>query len=174
MPKELKPCPACGASVCLEGGDEWHNRCHFVIRCENPECGCVRVGDTKRGECIRRWNALPREPHIASCAYCNSHFTSEEEVIAHSARCPKHPANIRAKRLEEALETLLRFAECQICYHESTHRGGSIWTICDDCGAKWADDEGGKPKFKEPKEIVNARKALAAARKALEAKHVHQ
>lgn len=71
-------------------------------------------------------------------------------------------------RLKEALENLLRFAECQICYHESTHRGGSIWTICDDCGAKWADDEGGKPEFKEPNEIVNARKALAAAHRAVE------
>ena len=71
----------------------------------------------------------------------------------------------RTQQLEEALENLLRFAEFRICRHESTHRGGVIWTICDDCGAKWADDEGGKPKFKEPKEIVNARKALAAIHK---------
>jgi hypothetical protein len=26
------------------------------------------------------------------------------------------------------------------CLHEVTHRGGAIWTICDDCGRKWADD----------------------------------
>ena len=31
------------------------------------------------------------------------------------------------------------------CGHETTHRGGVIWEICDDCGARWADDEGGKP-----------------------------
>lgn len=64
MCKELKPCPACGASVRLVGGDEWHNRDHFVIRCENLGCGCVRIGDTKREECVRRWNNLPRAPHI--------------------------------------------------------------------------------------------------------------
>ena len=104
----------------------------------------------------------------ATCVHCNASFTSAEEATAHDKVCPKHPANIKAKRLEEALENLLRFAECQICYHESTHRGGNIWTICDDCGAKWADDEGGKPKFKEPNEIVNARKALAAARRVVE------
>lgn len=104
----------------------------------------------------------------ATCVHCNASFTSAEEATAHDNVCPKHPANIRAGRLEEALENLLRFAECQICRHESTHRGGNIWTICDDCGAKWADDEGGKPEFKEPKEIVNASKALAAARRAVE------
>ena len=64
MPQELKPCPACGASVRLEGGDQWYNQNSFVIRCEDPTCGCIRVGDTERDECIRRWNALPRAPHI--------------------------------------------------------------------------------------------------------------
>lgn len=57
---QLKPCPACGASVRITGGDEWYNRHEFWICCENKECGCVRVGDTEREECIRRWNALPR------------------------------------------------------------------------------------------------------------------
>lgn len=64
MPQELKPCPACGASVRLEGGDQWYNQNSFVIRCEDPTCGCIRVGDTERDECIRRWNSLPRAPHI--------------------------------------------------------------------------------------------------------------
>lgn len=60
MTEELKPCPACGASVRLEGGRQWHDRHRFIIRCENLECGCVRIGDTERSECIRRWNSLPR------------------------------------------------------------------------------------------------------------------
>ena len=58
--EELKPCPACGAPVNIAGGDEWHNQHEFWICCENKECGCVRVGDTEREECIRRWNDLPR------------------------------------------------------------------------------------------------------------------
>lgn len=74
MSESLRPCPACGASVRLVGGNEWHDRNHFVIRCEESGCGCVRIGDTEREECVRRWNALPRAPHItpndADCAGC--------------------------------------------------------------------------------------------------------
>ena len=56
----LLPCPACGAQVKLTGGDSWHNLHEFWIACKNRECGCCRVGDTVRDECIKRWNALPR------------------------------------------------------------------------------------------------------------------
>lgn len=66
-------------------------------------------------------------------------------------------------KTREALANLLRFAERNTCTHESTHRGGAIWTICDSCGAKWADDEGGFPGFEEPTEFEAAREALAIA-----------
>lgn len=52
---------------------------------------------------------------------------------------------------------LLREIERQTCAHEETHRGGFLWEICDSCGAKWADDEGGKPEFKWPKVVEKAR-----------------
>lgn len=45
------------------------------------------------------------------------------------------------KQVEEALVAALRLD--QTCEHEDTHRGGAIWTICDQCGKQWADDEGG-------------------------------
>ena len=73
------------------------------------------------------------------------------------------PAKSEVQRLREALTQLLSYAERQICAHDNTHRGGAIWEICDDCGAKWADDEGGKPEFKWPNEIEAARAALAAS-----------
>lgn len=63
----------------------------------------------------------------------------------------------------KVLDDLLRYAERQICMHENTHRGGVLWEICDDCGAKWADDEGGKPKFEWPEEIIAARDYLEVA-----------
>lgn len=44
--------------------------------------------------------------------------------------------------------------ERNTCEHEDTHRGGSIWEICDSCGKKWADDEGGKPDVIVEKKIV--------------------
>ena len=64
--------------------------------------------------------------------------------------------------LVEALTDLLHWAEHQVCEHDSTHRGGAIWEICDNCGAKWADDQGGKPELKWPAAIERARAALAA------------
>ena len=61
---KILPCPACGASVELEGGTEWHDQLEFWIMCKNPACGCVRVGDTEMEECIHRWNSLPRRTTV--------------------------------------------------------------------------------------------------------------
>ncbi len=66
-------------------------------------------------------------------------------------------------RLVEALRKLLARDERNTCTHEETHRGGSIWEICDNCGAKWADDRGGKPQSVDPPEWVAARAALASS-----------
>jgi len=59
-----------------------------------------------------------------------------------------------------ALRDVTALAERNICTHEETHRGGVIWEICDVCGAKWADDDGGKPEFAEPREITRAHELL--------------
>lgn len=64
----------------------------------------------------------------------------------------------------EALEALMRRDTGNTCQHENTHRGGGIWEICDECGAKWADDRGGKPKWEDPPEWVVADKAISALR----------
>lgn len=67
----------------------------------------------------------------------------------------------RKQMLTTAMTNLLRFAERNICTHEDTHRAGVIWEVCSACGAKWADDEGGKPEFTWPDEIAVARAAIA-------------
>lgn len=80
---------------------------------------------------------------------------------------PRKPYS-SAKAIERAvrgqdtalIESLLKHIEETTCTHESTHRGGAIWEICDDCGAKWADDQGGKPEFKWPKAVIAARARL--------------
>lgn len=59
------------------------------------------------------------------------------------------------------LHGLVREVERKTCCHEETHRGGAIWEICDSCGAKWADDEGGKPEFAWPESVEKARAFLA-------------
>jgi len=77
------------------------------------------------------------------------------------------PANVaaledRVKELEGELGALLDWADGQWCPHDNTHRGGSIWTICNDCGRKWADDV--KPfdpdEDFEPSAIKQARAAI--------------
>jgi len=63
-----------------------------------------------------------------------------------------------------ALAAALDHYERNICEHTSTHRGGSIWTFCDDCGAQWADDRGGFKPFQRPREIEEAYEVLARHR----------
>ena len=61
------------------------------------------------------------------------------------------------------IEALVDHVERETCMHENTHRGGAIWEICDDCGAQWADDRGGRPEFKWPPAVERANAYLAAA-----------
>lgn len=68
-----------------------------------------------------------------------------------------------APDLLDALKKVTQLAERNICQHDKTHRGGAVWEICDMCGAKWADDEGGKPDYKEPPEITAAYDAIRKA-----------
>ena len=60
-----------------------------------------------------------------------------------------------------SLEALLKRDEMNTCQHEETHRGGVIWEICDRCGTKWADDQGGRPAWKDPAEWDQARSVLS-------------
>lgn len=59
------------------------------------------------------------------------------------------------------IKALLGHIESITCTHQNTHRGGVLWEICDDCGAQWADDRGGKPLFKWPKCVLDAEKFLS-------------
>ena len=66
-----------------------------------------------------------------------------------------------SNKLADALRGLLEHVDRETCRHESTHRGGSIWTICDLCDRKWADDRGGFIPYSEPASMAAARLALA-------------
>ena len=83
MDNQLKPCPACGASVEITGGDSWYNQNEFWIVCET--CHGVRVGDTEKEECIKRWNALPRHndisPDKVDCTSCQERLRKENEQL---------------------------------------------------------------------------------------------
>lgn len=65
--------------------------------------------------------------------------------------------------LRSALEGLLNYVDGNTCRHETIHRGGLIWTICDDCGQKWADDRGGFKPYRDPPQVRIARAAMRAS-----------
>ena len=89
----------------------------------------------------------------------------ERQAAAELRRLHAENERLHAQRdaLLEALKALLARDEKNTCRHEETHRGGAIWEICDSCGSMWADDEGGKPEWEDPKEWTQARAAIAAA-----------
>ena len=76
------------------------------------------------------------------------------------------PAPIIPEAVMEVIAGLVYEVERNVCTHEETHRGGFLWEICDMCGARWADDMGGKPEFKWPEIVEKARDMLAAATEA--------
>lgn len=59
--------------------------------------------------------------------------------------------------VREALKALLDHVDVETCVHEETHRGGFLWTICDQCGRKWADDEGGFVPHADAPAVARAR-----------------
>jgi hypothetical protein len=90
-------------------------------------------------------------------------LAEQRNIVKQALYTATPPAPTASVGLREALGGLLGYVERNECTHEETHRGGAIWTICDGCGMKWADDEGGFVPYKEPEPITRARNALAAA-----------
>ena len=98
-----------------------------------------------------------------------------EFLAERSAEVRKHATEIRqlAERAGEAsgvpegwrkaLKDLLDHIDLETCTHQNTHRCGAIWTICDDCGDKWADDRGGFVPHEDSPAVATARVLLAAA-----------
>lgn len=113
---ELKPCPACGKPVELEGGQSWHDQHSFLIKCY--ACGCSRVADSDEDEAIHRWNALPRplrwtkEPPTEPGWYWFRNMHTKGEIylpqIVHTVQIKgrkPHPADEWAGPIQKPLDT---------------------------------------------------------------------
>ena len=72
------------------------------------------------------------------------------------------PSGYEMRTVLTALWTLLDHVDAETCVHEELHRGGTIWTICDGCGRKWADDEGGFVPHSDPPAVAKARAIIEA------------
>lgn len=118
------------------------------------------------------WGPRVPNPDFWREAHCPSTYNPACECAGQFVCCPctlrdalKELARLRSShaRLLEALMDLLDYVDRNACRHENVYRGGVIWTICPDCGHKWADDEGGFQPYEEPPPVVRARAAIAAA-----------
>lgn len=95
-----------------------------------------------------RTNALldtERAAHEATKADHAEALTNYRAALVSTERLHmKAEAELQALRESvPAIRAALDYAGRNICAHEDTERGGFIWTICQQCGAKWADDQGG-------------------------------
>lgn len=97
-------------------------------------------------------------------AYIDEACWTEAKPTEHAwGDAPPIPTGGGEADLRAALKALLDHVDINTCLHEDTHRGGLIWTICDACDAKWADDEGGFVPHVDGPAVAAARTILAAA-----------
>lgn len=75
------------------------------------------------------------------------------------------PEKVKRRVLLASIEAFLKHYDQNTCTHEETHRGGTIWTICDQCGREWADDRNPFKPYVEPKFVTDARDILYASEK---------
>ena len=86
-----------------------------------------------------------------------SWVATETELVISSGVSIKDPL---AKEAAESLEYALNELGKTVCLHEETHRAGAIWTICDQCERKWADDRNPFTPYREPPELTQAYSTL--------------
>lgn len=92
----------------------------------------------------------------------NTHggFTKRLSDLADKMSVIVNKTEAEAASLRTLLANLVDHVDSTTCQHDSTHRGGVIWTICDDCGKKWADDRGGFVPYTDDQALSAARTAL--------------
>lgn len=125
-------------------------------------------GEWEVGDLDKNGQRIVRNEHIELFTGWHHCVGSIEKEMEANARLIALLHNALPALIEcaEALQALLRRDERNTCQHDTTHRGGAQWEICDLCGAQWADDEGGRPKWKDPQEWIVARAALAKLKEA--------
>jgi hypothetical protein len=106
------------------------------------------------------------EQHKIWCEYIRCDGRRFKEVVSHVRKVmdpsasPVPDAQLLPHDVHQVIAELLNRDMSNTCLHESTHRGGNIWEICDDCGHEWAVDEPyRRPKREEP-EVWNKASAL--------------
>jgi hypothetical protein len=133
-----------------------------------PDASLGGLGMTvEKGDALREFDAAVTALRV-QYADAIGQLAMFETALRHAQERPPEPAPTPAPsvpqtapevQLKEALETieaLQAVIQRRVCFHESTHRGGVLWEICDDCGVQWSDDRNPKPAVDEDLEIYNA------------------
>ena len=91
-------------------------------------------------------------------SFIGDFIDSKGGIVCHltAYNCDKAALIAAAPELMEALSNLLARDQRNTCQHIHTRRDSGTWQHCDECGAMWADDEGGKPAWEDPPEWVKA------------------
>lgn len=93
---------------------------------------------------------------ITNLAKQYTSFELAEMLINSKNGDDKLPVGVTTEQVKQIVKKITNFAEMYQCEHEEVYRGGAIWTICAQCGKKWADDEGGYVTYQQPTEITEA------------------
>ena len=121
---------------------------------------CPFCGGKTKITCVRRGNYSRKgDNYQGLCNKCKA----RGPLVQDDPQLAADKWNAAASKMAEVtalVEGLVKHIEHETCTHEDTHRGGAIWEICNGCGAQWADDRGGKPKFKWPSIVTQALKFL--------------
>jgi hypothetical protein len=113
------------------------------------------IGPLVQAESVTSLGGAPNWPIVAAMTAllgASANPTQEDTMARKIAPKPD---------VKAALIALVNHVERETCQHEDTHRGGVIWTICDGCGKKWADDRGGFVPYSDPPALAEAKRVLA-------------
>ena len=99
---------------------------------------------------------MDNQNEITNLAKQYTSFELAEMLISSKSNEDKLPVGVTTEQVKQTIKKITNFAEMYQCEHEDTYRGGAIWTICSQCGRKWADDEGGFVTYEQPSEITEA------------------
>ena len=128
---------------------------HYLLRARTDML-CPQMEEGREGSSVRKVGALA----VKFISEFGAPMRVRKPGEARSAKVPMMAAS-PDNPLAAHLRAVLNHHDQNTCIHDDVKRGGSIWTICNQCDRKWADDEGGFQPYTDPPAIANARFALA-------------
>lgn len=114
---------------------------------------------TEAVNCMARaYERVHSLPRVSDTELANRVGVAKEALRIVLAAAPVREEGVSAA----IIRALLDHVDRDTCQHDNLKRGGVQWTICEDCGRKWADDQGGFKPYVDPQPVAAARLYLSA------------